>query len=66
MINCCNGCVAPKRHIGCHATCEEYIFQKSEHEKGLEKIREFKKIESGFCEDRLRNAKRIKRYKHIP
>ena len=24
QIKCCYGCVAPKRHIGCHASCPEY------------------------------------------
>ena len=24
MFECCMNCVAPKRHPGCHSTCEEY------------------------------------------
>lgn len=27
-IKCCKDCVAPKRHIGCHATCAEYLSEK--------------------------------------
>lgn len=27
-INCCMGCVPPKRHIGCHADCEEYMAER--------------------------------------
>lgn len=27
---CCKDCVAPKRHVGCHADCQEYIDEKKE------------------------------------
>lgn len=36
MIRCCNGCKEPKRHIGCHATCPEYIAEKEKHEADRE------------------------------
>ena len=32
MIRSCNGCVAPKRHPGCHATCEDYLKEKAQDE----------------------------------
>ena len=32
-ITCCYGCVAPKRHPGCHDHCPEYIEQKAKHDK---------------------------------
>lgn len=32
-IKCCLGCVAPKRHTGCHGSCQEYITEKTEYEK---------------------------------
>ena len=32
MIRSCNGCVAPKRHLGCHATCEDYLKEKAQDE----------------------------------
>ena len=32
-IQCCEGCVAPKRHIGCHAVCPEYISEKAAYEE---------------------------------
>lgn len=35
---CCYECVAPKRHPGCHAHCEEYIAEKSERDKRREEI----------------------------
>lgn len=32
-INCCKGCVPPKRYPGCGAKCAEYIRQKKELEE---------------------------------
>ena len=29
----CKGCVAPKRHPGCHDHCPEYIAEKAEHDR---------------------------------
>lgn len=36
----CKDCVAPKRHPGCHARCNEYIEWNEEHQQELAKIRE--------------------------
>lgn len=41
-ITCCKGCVPPKRHIGCHQYCEEYIEQKVKLEKEKQTEREWK------------------------
>ncbi len=32
----CKGCVPPKRHINCHATCPDYLEAKEKHEQELE------------------------------
>ena len=32
-INCCNGCVPPKRNPYCHGTCPEYEKAKAKHDK---------------------------------
>lgn len=29
-MKCCKDCIAPKRHLGCHATCEDYAKAKEE------------------------------------
>lgn len=31
-IRCCHGCIAPKRHPGCHGTCPEYLKEKAEYD----------------------------------
>ena len=31
MIYCCNGCVPPKKHGGCHATCPDYFIDSAFH-----------------------------------
>lgn len=31
-IKCCHGCMAPKRHPGCHDHCPEYRKEKAEHD----------------------------------
>ena len=40
-IKCCKGCVAPKRHPGCHDTCKEYKEQKAKHEESMKNEREY-------------------------
>ena len=32
-INCCNGCVPPKRNPYCHISCPEYLADKAENER---------------------------------
>ena len=44
--NPCNGCVAPKRHPGCHDTCPDRIIAKAFHE--AESTIEREKAEPGL------------------
>lgn len=32
-IQCCRFCGPPKRSVGCHATCENYIQEKKEYDE---------------------------------
>jgi len=41
-VYCCRYCVAPKRHPGCHSTCEEYLKQSKENNEKMEMIRKEK------------------------
>lgn len=29
IITCCKRCEAPKRHLGCHSTCQEYLAERA-------------------------------------
>ena len=42
-IKCCKGCVAPKRHPACHATCPEYKKERAEYDerKAIEDKKKF-------------------------
>ena len=33
MIQCCNGCVPPKRHLACWSDCPDYIAEKEEEDR---------------------------------
>lgn len=33
VINCCRGCVAPKRHKACWGSCPEYLAEKAEYDR---------------------------------
>ena len=46
----CKNCVAPKRHPGCHATCPDYILEKTKHNKLKEKIKNEKINTYDLCE----------------
>lgn len=41
-IQCCKGCVPPRRNPYCHSNCPEYIAEKEDYDK---KMAEFKKKE---------------------
>lgn len=28
IIKCCKDCIPPKRHLGCHSNCPEYLKEK--------------------------------------
>ena len=45
-IRCCHGCVPPKRKVGCHATCSEYLQEKKNHEEEKKVERAIKDVAS--------------------
>lgn len=51
-INCCNGCVAPKRHPACHDHCEEYQKEKAEYEERKAVADREKRISYGLYQQR--------------
>lgn len=55
-IKCCKNCVALKRHIGCHATCAEYLSEKKEHDELRDKERKWREAENGIYDQRARGV----------
>jgi hypothetical protein len=51
-IECCNGCVAPKRYPGCQDHCPDYIIDNAFHQ--VEKAERSKKVamECGLYQQR--------------
>ena len=45
-FECCMKCLPPKRHPGCHDTCEEYLKDKKGFNELKEKIRKSKHLEN--------------------
>ena len=60
-INCCWGCVAPKRHPGCHGHCPEYIAEKDQLEKEKEIINQRKSIYDGLTAQSIAGVFRAKK-----
>lgn len=61
--NPCIGCVAPKRHPGCHDTCGDYIVEKAFHNVALEEEYEKRGID-GYSVDHMRkNSDRARKSK---
>lgn len=54
-INCCNGCVPPKRHTACWGSCPEYAQQKAKHEMEKAEINKRKAIQDDIYRQRINN-----------
>lgn len=33
IITCCRRCEAPKRHLGCHGSCPEYLAERAREDR---------------------------------
>ena len=65
-IHCCKGCVAPKRHPGCHGSCPEYLADKAEHDRIKAELDRERDINIGIYGNRSKkvyNALKDRRYK---
>ena len=65
-IKCCNGCVPPKRHPGCHGKCPEYLAEKAEYDRLMAQDREKRDIGNAIYSNlsvKVNNAMRRRRNK---
>ena len=61
-IECCNGCVAPKRHPDCHGSCPEYAKERAELDESKRIINQRTYTAAGVQEQKYdRITKAVKR-----
>lgn len=58
MINCCRDCVAPKRHVGCHSDCPDYLEEKRIHDERKAEIDKQRQVILGIRDSRTRVVSR--------
>lgn len=56
MVVCCNGCVPPKRHPGCHDHCPDFITEKLVDDLREEKYRKQQEIHLGLRDQKTRGV----------
>lgn len=59
-ITCCLHCVEPKRHLGCHGSCKEYIDACKANKTERERIQQQKRLEylmASIMFDGMKNTK---------
>jgi len=44
-IKCCKNCKPPKRRIGCHANCPDYLGERKQRDDELEIINQARRVE---------------------
>lgn len=60
-IECCKNCVPPERKIGCHATCEKYLAERSE----LDRANKIRQLNYDFDRAYIARVKKSAREKRI-
>ena len=61
MIKCCYGCVAPKRHPGCHGHCPEYLAEKEQDEQKKAQVELSRKVSLNIYQQRADMVARARR-----
>ena len=59
----CKGCVAPKRHPGCHGTCPEYLAEKAEHDRLKEIYDRERKLSQSIVGERYEKVLKAMKYR---
>ena len=62
-MNCCNGCVAPKRHEACWDHCDEYKEEKAAYEKRKAEYYGNTQVKSGLIAQQEKSIIRAQRAK---
>jgi hypothetical protein len=64
-IKCCKDCVAPKRHLGCHGSCAEYIAEKAEYDRLKEIYEKDRKISNDIYASRSKKVNQAIKYRRF-
>lgn len=60
-ITCCRGCIAPKRHPGCHGSCPEYIKERATYDAKKAEADRQRDIEHGLTAQAMRRSERAQK-----
>lgn len=63
MINCCNGCVPPKRSATCHASCPDYAEARTKHEAERKLRRQSSLVQIGLDKHEVRLTLKLNKKK---
>ena len=63
-IYSCKGCVAPKRHPGCHGHCPEYLAEKAKHDADRVEENRRRQIEYGIISQLRSGVRRANMINH--
>lgn len=58
MTFSCRDCVAPKRHPGCHGSCQAYMAEKAEYNRQKAIVDQRKEVEGGLLAQKLYGVNR--------
>ena len=62
-IKCCKDCVAPKRHPGCHGSCDAYIAEKAEYERLKAVYEKDRKVTNEIYASRSKKVDQANKYR---
>ena len=63
IIKCCQYCVAPKRHPGCHGSCPEYLKEKAEYDNRKEQYNQQKAVANAIYDQRSIHVRKALKHK---
>jgi hypothetical protein len=63
--DCCKDCKPPKRSVGCHGRCKEYMDSKESHAQRTEQYKRESKADSDVCAVWQDARERTTKRKHL-
>lgn len=60
----CRGCTEPKRHMGCHSTCQEYVSWRTARNDFLKQKQKSISVNDAYMDIRHANLTKSIKHKH--